>query len=256
MWLSLFILLLNVGYVGAAPLVAEVKLRRARTDAVELYVGELARRAIIPKKRFVEIVYTDSVGSCVHVEGQVVSMNDSTILLGAHGRIPILQITRILVGRTKADLERGKLRLTGTNVFPRSLTPGRRYVQMGFGGLVADDGIDAATIHFLAGWELLHYNFVGLLGEIGIASPLNASERTLGTASTNLVLHLIDEPTLLDPYLTVGGTWIFRSGFAEGVNVGVGLSALSRDGIDLRFEVKDYIRWGYHLLEFRVGIGF
>ena len=257
MWLMLIILLCE------SPNVAADDRRDDRgfewsglDDGVELYIGERARRAIIPRKRCVEIVYTDSSGTSVRVEGQVASMDDSTITLSSLAGIPISQITRILVGKSSKDLGRARERFFEDSGEVSGRSPARRYVQVGFGGLVEDRETDFATVHVLAGWELVRRGNVGLLGESGLAIPVTSSERPVGTATISAVVHAKARPTSFDPYLTVGGTYAFRKGGSSAPNVGFGVTASTGKGADLRLEIRDYIRWGYHLVEFRVGITF
>ena len=255
MWLILMTFVLNVDAVEGAP-----RLNDARgmmtIDGVELYVGEAARRAILPRDRFAEIVYTDSSATSVRVAGQVLSMNDSTISLNSGRIIPISGVTRILVGTTSREVDAARLKLIGVGAKRRSMSArSSRHIQMGFGGLIADRDIHTTTFHFSAGWEVVRWGHVGVLAELGAASPMD-SAFLVGVLSTDLVLHPQASPTSLDPYLVVGGTYLFRSGGTWGSNIGLGVNVLSGDRADLRIEVRDYLKSGVHLVEFRVGIGF
>lgn len=184
-----------------------------------------------------EIVYVDENGDPQVAEGLVVAMDDSVITLSTDRTVRLSSVTRILVGRTKGLLDQAKARLIGLS---RPKEPARReigFVKAGFGGLIADSDIDVSTLHFMIGREVLHYSRIGILGEVGVATPVESTFYPIGTSSVSLLLHAFAKPNSLDPYLTVGGSDLFRSGGTGVFNVGIGLTAVSGGNADLRMEI-------------------
>jgi hypothetical protein len=79
----------------------------------ELYVGEHARRAILPRRSFLEIVYTNDSGESLRMEGRVVAMTDSTLTLASNRDVPLARVTRILVATSKAKLSQARRKFFG-----------------------------------------------------------------------------------------------------------------------------------------------
>ena len=199
----------------------------------ELYIGEQARRAILPRKSFVEVVFAGPSGARVVVEGRVVSMTDLTLTLASNRDVPLSQVTRILVASSKAELKRTRSRFFGQSVQPASDVYRRfkrrstHFVQLGFGGLIADSDDDFTTIHLLAGTEAVYAGRLGLLAEIGFGAPMALSRYFTGLATLNAVVHPMGRRSSIDQYLTAGWTVAFISRGLVAWNAGVGFTAVS-----------------------------
>jgi hypothetical protein len=190
-------------------------------------------------------------------------MTDPILTLASNRDVPIAQITRILVAATKAKLSQARLKLFGPPAVPSPTHRVRRqngsshFVQMGFGGLIADHSDDSfSAIHLLAGSEVVHRSRIGVLAEIGLGSGMESFEYLAGLATLNAVVRPVGRLSSIEPFVTGGWSILFRTGGVGAWNVGAGLTAYSGNRADLRIEIRDYIRFGVQLLEFRVGMAF
>jgi hypothetical protein len=115
--------------------------------------------------------------------------------------------------------------------------------------------------HLGGGGEALVYRGLGAGAELSYIAPWRAFGDGIGAFSPNASYHFRPHPgeSKVTPFVTGGYTLLFRSGTANALNVGGGVTYWFRERMGLRFEVRDHI-WPNggtaHLVGFRVGLAF
>jgi hypothetical protein len=118
-----------------------------------------------------------------------------------------------------------------------------------------------AYAHLGAGGEGFFTRNIGAGVELGYLTPMQSWSDGIGTLSPNLVARFRakDKNHKLEPFVTGGYTFFFRSGTASGVNFGGGVNYWFKDNVGLRLEVRDNVWTQYatiHYVGFRVGVTF
>lgn len=132
----------------------------------------------------------------------------------------------------------------------------RPYLQAGFGTVLRAGDSDLSTAHVLAGCEIAYAGRIGVAGELGIGTAFQTTEYLVGVATSGLVVHLAGRSEAFDPYVTAGGSVLFRQDGVGVFTAGAGVTLKSSERMDIRLDVRDYFRSSVHLVEFRVGVGF
>jgi hypothetical protein len=84
---------------------------------------------------------------------------------------------------------------------------------------------------------------VGIGVDLGFAAPWEELSDTAGTLSGNGTFYVkgTNRSRKTHPFVTGGYTMLFRDGFVNGVNVGVGVDRWMTDRVGMRFEFRDHI---------------
>ena len=89
-------------------------------EVVERYIGERARKVIIPKGRYVEVTYRGKDGNVERVKGFVREMDETELTIyqgGLRRRIPVDKIDVLMVGDDSTQLQKARLILaTGDSI--------------------------------------------------------------------------------------------------------------------------------------------
>lgn len=115
--------------------------------------------------------------------------------------------------------------------------------------------------HIGGGGEGLVHRGLGVGAELSYVTPWRAFGDSIGAFSPSASYHFHPRPGEgnITPFVTGGYTLLFRSGTANALNAGGGVTYWFRERMGLRFEVRDHI-WPNggtaHLVGFRVGLAF
>jgi hypothetical protein len=139
---------------------------------------------------------------------------------------------------------------------------GQGYIFVAPGGTTTS-GSTTGTLHLGGGGEAFVYKGLGIGAEIGYIAPMQSFKSGLGLLSVNGSYHFnsSDKTKKVVPFISGGYSLLFRSGVANGFNVGGGVNWWMRDRVGLRLEARDHIfpvRNGPKLQawEFRIGLTF
>jgi hypothetical protein len=116
---------------------------------------------------------------------------------------------------------------------------------------------NARALHLGGGGEGLVYKGLGLGGELGYAFPRGAFGGGIGLLSANASYHFnVRSHWKIHPFVTGGYTLAVRSGTANLVNLGGGLTYWMSDRVGLRVEYREYVptAWRGDLREVRFGL--
>jgi hypothetical protein len=118
-----------------------------------------------------------------------------------------------------------------------------------------------ATAHIGGGGEGFFTRNLGLGADLGYLTPMRSWGDGIGTFSPNFVVRFRakDDYNKLEPFVTGGYTLFFRSGTANGFNVGGGVNYWFKDRFGLRFELRDNVWTEFgtvHYVGFRIGVTF
>lgn len=111
---------------------------------------------------------------------------------------------------------------------------------------------------FGAGGEGMLLPTLGIGGEISYLGPVTVLRQGIGVMSLNGSYHFTPKEKI-DPFVTTGYSLFFRSGTANGFNIGGGFNYWLRDNLGLRVEFRDQVmiaRDTYHTLGMRLGLVF
>ena len=116
------------------------------------------------------------------------------------------------------------------------------------------------TVQLGGGAEGLIFKGAGVGGELGYVTPWKDFSRGLGVLSVDGSYHF-NRSAKVVPFVESGYTLFFRSGIANGINVGGGVNYWLRDHIGLRLEFRDQMAINLgdvtsHYYGFRVGLSF
>jgi hypothetical protein len=123
-------------------------------------------------------------------------------------------------------------------------------------------GFTEATLHGGGGFEaIVVRRWVGVGAEVGWLGPMERIGSGVGVLSPNGYFHFAgDRLRGIDPFATAGYTMFFRSGTESLFNFGGGLNWWFRDGIGLKFEIRDHVNpertRSVHYWGFRFGVTF
>ncbi len=118
------------------------------------------------------------------------------------------------------------------------------------------------TLHIGGGGEGLVAKGLGLGGDLGYGAPWRSFGDGIGTLSPNVSYHFLsrNREAKAEPFVTGGYTLFFRSGTANGFNFGGGVNWWFKEGVGLRFEVRDNVMVANgdtgHFIGFRIGLAF
>lgn len=130
------------------------------------------------------------------------------------------------------------------------------HVDAGVGGGFYRREHRRTVFHLAAGGEVT-VGRVGLLGEVGGGvSAGRAHDESGGTFTGALTVHPLGARHHLDPYALAGWSAAFRAGGVGALSIGGGVKIRSDDLPTFRVSIIDHTRWGFHLFEFRIGVGF
>ncbi len=115
--------------------------------------------------------------------------------------------------------------------------------------------------HVGGGGEGFFTRNLGAGAELGYLTPMSSWGDGIGTLSPNVVYRFraADASNKLEPFVTGGYTLFFRSGTANGFNVGGGANYWLKDHLGLRFELRDNVNVQNATIPyfgFRVGVTF
>jgi hypothetical protein len=113
------------------------------------------------------------------------------------------------------------------------------YLVAGPGGISSSYGGSGTTLHIAGGGEGVFGNGAGLAGEVGYLFPTQQADAGLGIFSINGSYHFLKASEKVKPFLTGGYSGFFRGGYANGVNVGGGVTYWFKSRVGLRVEVRD-----------------
>jgi hypothetical protein len=131
------------------------------------------------------------------------------------------------------------------------------YVFFGPGGATSG-GHTSSQMAAGAGGEFVTAPGIGLGAEIGAVAPWRDIDGAIGVGSVNGSYHFGRERRFV-PFVTGGYTLFFRSGTANGVNIGGGANWWFRERLGLKLEFRDNIGTGnfdVHFWNFRAGLTF
>jgi hypothetical protein len=118
------------------------------------------------------------------------------------------------------------------------------------------------TMHIGAGGEGFFNRYVGAGLDAGYVAPYESFSDGIGTLSPNFVARFRPktQDNKVEPFVTGGYTLFFRSGTANGANVGGGVNWWFKEHVGMRFEVRDNIMIESsetaHFVGFRFGLTF
>lgn len=126
-------------------------------------------------------------------------------------------------------------------------------------GGVTSCGHTSGAMYLGGGAEGISRIGLGGGGEIGYVTPWESFKAGIGIASVNGSFHF-HQSGLVVPFVTGGYTLFFRSGRANGFNVGGGVNWWFADRTGLRIEIRDHVGTGRlrndHLWAIRLGLTF
>lgn len=131
---------------------------------------------------------------------------------------------------------------------------GQGYAYVAPGGSTCD-GNTLSTVQFGGGGEALFYKGVGIGGDIGYLAPTRGLGDGIGMFSLNGV-YQANGSSRITPFVTGGFTLAFRSGTANGFNLGGGIHYWFSDRQGLRLEFRDHLLMDCHFWQFRIGVDF
>lgn len=126
-------------------------------------------------------------------------------------------------------------------------------------GGVTSHGNTSGAMYLGGGGEGISRIGLGGGGEIGYVTPWESFSAGIGTASANILFHLHPSRRVV-PFVTGGYTLFFRSGRANGFNLGGGVNWWFAKRTGLKAEIRDHVGTGPlrndHLWAVRLGLIF
>lgn len=116
-----------------------------------------------------------------------------------------------------------------------------------------------ATAHVGGGGEGFLTRNLGVGADLGYLTPTRSWGDGIGTFSPNFVVRFRakDNDNRVEPFVTGGYTLFFRSGTANGFNVGGGVNYWFKECVGLRLELRDNVWTEFgtvHYVGFRIGV--
>jgi len=119
---------------------------------------------------------------------------------------------------------------------------GQGYVFVAPGGTAGCGGSTVALLHFGGGGEALLYKGLGVGAELGFLAPMQYLGDGIGILSVNGSYHFLNASATrkMIPFVTGGYSLAFRSGAANGVNLGGGINYWLGERLGLRVEFRTH----------------
>ena len=108
------------------------------------------------------------------------------------------------------------------------------------------------------GYDGVFWKGLGIGGDLGWFWPGSRLNSGIGLGSLNGGYHLAPRGKV-DPFVTAGYGFLFRSGWSNMGNFGGGVNWWFRDTTAVRLEVRDHSDFrsrSDHIVSFRIGLGF
>ena len=131
------------------------------------------------------------------------------------------------------------------------------HVFLGAGG-ASSSGFTQSLMAVGGGGEFVSRSGLGAGGEVGYWAPWRRFDGGIGIANANGFYHFRPRGRVV-PFVTGGYSLFFRSGTANGFNIGGGVNWWFSDGLGLKAEFRDNVGNGNFDVQywaFRVGLNF
>jgi len=138
-----------------------------------------------------------------------------------------------------------------------------KWASRGYGfvapGAAIGDGSSIGFLHFGGGAEGNIYKGLGVGAEISYGAPFEAMGNGVGVFSVDGLYRFHKSGSKFEPFLAGGYSLLFRSDFANAVNLGGGIDCWFQKKLGMRFEFRDYFSPHYfnvHIIQGRIGVIF